>query len=85
MYLEDTDLKEAAKSSSDEKVKPLTVKELKHWIDTLPEKVKNETLFALLDGKETPQTVHRILYNRFLKERKTEPPKTPCPKRPSKK
>ena len=70
MYLEDDDLREAANLSVSDAPKLPTAKEIKDWVASLPEKVKNETLLSLLKGKETPQTVHRTLLNRFLKERK---------------
>ncbi len=94
MCLEDADLEEAAKKSGDDEPKPPTAKELKEWIAALPEKVKHDTLFSLLQGDELPQTVHRGLLNRFLKDRKkakspkaipTKPVNKPCRKKPSKK
>ena len=91
MFLEDTDLEEAAKLSDDDAPKPPTPQELKDWIAALPEKVKHDALLSLLEGKETPQTVHRTLLNRFLKDRKKEkqtktetikPMKKTCRKKP---
>jgi len=70
MFLGDADLDEAATLSADDTLKPLTTKELKDWIVALPDKVKDNTLLSLLEGKETPQTVHRSLLNRFLSDRK---------------
>ena len=95
MYLKDADLEEAAKlSGSDNNPKPPTTKELKDWIAALPEKVKHDTLLSLLEGNESPQTVHRTLLNRFLKDRQkvkrakaesTQSMKKTCPKRQLKK
>ena len=74
MFLEDADLNEAAKLSGDNALKPPTSKELKDWVAALPEKVKHDTLLSLLEEKETPQTIHRVLLNRFLQDRKKAKP-----------
>jgi len=94
MFLEDAVLKEAASLSVDDVPKPPSAKEWKNWIAALPEKVKHDALLALLEGKETSQTVHRTLLSRFIKDRKrtkrmnskaAEPTKTPCRKKSIKK
>jgi hypothetical protein len=82
MYFNDADLEEAAKLSDTNIPKPPTIRELKDWVTSLPEKVKHETLVLLLNGKETPQMVQRFLNNRFLKDRKkAERAKTESTKR----
>jgi hypothetical protein len=70
MFLNDTDLKEAAKLSNTDIPKPPSAKEMKDWIAALPDKTKNEMLLAILDGSETSQTVHRTLLNHFREDRK---------------
>ena len=70
MFLNDADLKEAAKLSSTDIPKPPSVREMKDWVAALPEKTKNEMLLAILGGSETSQTVQRTLLNHFREDRK---------------
>ena len=83
MFLEDDDLEEAAKLSSDDVPKPQTLKEIKDWVTNLPDKDRQKILVDLLQEKTAAQTIQRELKNRFIQDRKKadKPIKKPCRKK----
>lgn len=83
MFLEEDDLKETAELSDDNLPKPPSSKEFKDWIASLPEKVKDKTILALLEGRETPQMIRQTLLNQLLQDRKkvAQLTKKPCRKK----
>jgi len=90
MYLDEKKLQAAIESANDKEPPEPTLKEIKDWVENLPDKDRQKVLIDLLQEKTTAQVIQRELRNRFLKERKTEtsnikPPKNPCPKKPVKK
>ena len=84
MYLDEKKLSKALESAGgNEPVEP-TLKEIKAWVTSLPDKDRQSVLIDLLQEKMAAQAIQRELRSRFLKERKAETPKAqkPCRKKP---